>query len=136
MLAFFHADYPTTRLLLEQSLAMWQMLGDPTGIAYARHYLAYLRFMQGESDLAFSYWDAGGKHFRSIGDSWGLAWTLAFLGRAARESGDHAAALVYYQESAQSAALDRRPLGSEHRLEPPGPDCLQTKRLSHGTDMV
>ena len=100
MLAFFHADYPTTRLLLEQSLAMWQMLGDPTGIAYARHYLAYLRFMQGESDLAFSYWDAGGKHFRSIGDSWGLAWTFAFLGRAARESGDHAAALVYYQESA------------------------------------
>ena len=100
MLAFFHADYPTTRLLLEQSLAMWQMLGDSTGIAYAQHYLAYLRFIQGESDLAFSYWNAGGKHFRSIGDSWGLAWTLAFLGRAARESGDHAAALVYYQESA------------------------------------
>ena len=101
VLAWFQMyDYQAARTLLEQSVAMWQALGDPTEIAYPRIYLAYLLRIRGESDLAFSLWDACGKHFRSVGDSWGLAWTLAFLGRDARESNDFEAARVYYQESA------------------------------------
>ena len=101
MLAWFQCDYQAARPLLEQSVAMWQALGDSTGNCLpAASTSAYCFFHEGESDLAFAFWDACGKHFRSVGDSWGLAWTLAFLGRDARESGDFEAARVYYQESA------------------------------------
>ena len=59
-------DYQAARSPLEQSVAMWQALGDPTEIAYPRIYLGYLLCIRGESDLAFSLWDACGKHFRSV----------------------------------------------------------------------
>ena len=100
LLAWFQFDFQEARPLLEQSVAMWQGLGDSTAIVYPQIYLAYELFHEGESELAFALWDACGKHFRSVGDSWGLAWTLGFLGRAARESGDFEAARVYYRESA------------------------------------
>jgi tetratricopeptide (TPR) repeat protein len=99
-LAIFQMDYPPARSSLEQSVAMFQALGDPAGMAYPRIYLAYLLFVEGESDLAFSLWDACAKHFRSAGDSWGLAWTLSFLGRAARDTGDFEANRIYNHEAA------------------------------------
>ena len=63
---------------------MWQALGNPAGLAYPQHLPRVPPFHDlGEADLAFSLWDACGKHFRRVGDSWGLAWTLGFLGRVA-----------------------------------------------------
>jgi predicted ATPase/DNA-binding SARP family transcriptional activator len=100
LLAWFQFDFQEARPLLEQSVAMWQGLGDSTAILYPQIHLAYEFFREGESELAFALWDACGKHFRSVGDSWGLAWTLAMLGRVARESGDFEAARIYYRESA------------------------------------
>ena len=100
LLAWFQFDSQGARPLLEQSVAMWQGLGDSAAIVYPQIYLAYELFHEGESELAFALWDACGKHFRSVGDSWGLAWMLALLGRVARESSDFEAARVYYRESA------------------------------------
>ena len=84
LLAWFQFNFQKARPLLEQCVAMWQGLGDSTAIVYPQIYLAYELFHEGESELAFALWEACGKHFRSVGDSWGLAWTLGFLGRAAR----------------------------------------------------
>ena len=100
LLAWFQFDSQKARPLFEQSVAMWQGLGDSTAIVYPQIYLAYGLFREGESERAFALWDACGKRFRSVGDSWGLAWTLALLGRAVRESSDFEAARVYYGESA------------------------------------
>jgi predicted ATPase/DNA-binding SARP family transcriptional activator len=100
LLAWFQLEGQIAQSALEQSIAIWQALGDPTSTGYPRLYLGHLLFVQREFDLAYSFWNACTKYFRDVGDVWGLAWTLGFLGRAARDSGDLEAAHVYDQESA------------------------------------
>jgi predicted ATPase/DNA-binding SARP family transcriptional activator len=99
-LALYRSDYHLSRRNLEQSIAMFETLSDPGGAAYPKVYRSYWYFVDGETDLAFSLWNDCAKQFRSVGDAWGLAWALSFMGRGARESGDFEGNRVYNQEAA------------------------------------
>jgi len=87
--------FDRARLLLEQSLALYQELSDPQGIA--RCHLLMTWFMAPEERQAIlSEYLA---HFRASGDTLGAAEVLRYLGFFAGQQTNYEQARVYLQES-------------------------------------
>lgn len=75
--------------------------GDRRGELYAQTYLAFLWWShQGRKAEAYAAWQANLAYFDQVGEPWGAGWALAFLGRAALEDGDYAAAHRYLARGA------------------------------------
>jgi predicted ATPase/DNA-binding CsgD family transcriptional regulator len=100
-LAFLQGNYTTGRALEEESLKLYQEIGDKTGIALAFTYLADLEYVLGDAqpEMAIARFEQALALWREAGDRPGIAKALSDLGEAARTIGDFQAARARYEES-------------------------------------
>jgi tetratricopeptide (TPR) repeat protein len=91
-------DYPAGRVLEEESVALFQALGDdPWGLALALYWLGdSLQRAGHEYALARPCFEESSRLFRSLGNSWGLSLTSLGLGLVAYRQGDYATAHVEF----------------------------------------
>ncbi|HEX9441154.1 MAG TPA: tetratricopeptide repeat protein, partial [Roseiflexaceae bacterium] len=78
-LALYQSDAVAGRTLLEESLALFQELGDSWGIAYVLLNLGVSYHQQDDLRQAERLIEQSLASFRTLGDSWGIAWALRFL---------------------------------------------------------
>jgi tetratricopeptide (TPR) repeat protein len=97
-----HTD--TAEQLTEQSLALFDQLGDEHGRAVMLHRLAILAMWAGDLDRARDLVDESHAIHERHGDRWGIAQTLGAQGAIAREAGD---ATIAYELLVQSHAVTR-----------------------------
>jgi non-specific serine/threonine protein kinase len=98
-------DRDVQRARQEATLAVARAAGDPKGLAWALHGLAFGAARRGEYGAATRWATEGLELLKRADDPNGVAWTLRWLGRLARDQGDYAAARRSFLES---LALYRR----------------------------
>ncbi|HET9494309.1 MAG TPA: tetratricopeptide repeat protein [Chloroflexia bacterium] len=95
-------EYAQARLLMEESLRIYQSLGDPTGIASSLHRLADLISESGayeERPQAEELYQDALKRFGEAGDLPSMAKVLNSMGERARTDRDYARAIDFYEKS-------------------------------------
>jgi predicted ATPase/DNA-binding SARP family transcriptional activator len=98
-LAWHQGDFATARARLDESMAIWQKLGDKRGLAYSFLHQGWLALNQDHN-----YATLGALHteslalFRELGDGWGIAQSLLGLGLVARSRRDYVAARAFFEE--------------------------------------
>jgi len=97
-------DDEGARRLYEQSLALFEELGDEHGQAVLFHRLAISDLRRGQLDRARELVEASHAIHVQAGDRWGQAQTTGTLGAVARDAGDRQLA---YQLIESSAAMAR-----------------------------
>jgi predicted ATPase/DNA-binding CsgD family transcriptional regulator len=98
-LAWRQRDYPSTRALLEESLAIGRELDDPLGVARRLRGLALVAVAQGDLDEARRLGEQSVALFRCHGDRYGLSLALAFLALTLQLAGDSRRAGPYVREA-------------------------------------
>jgi hypothetical protein len=91
-------DAPRAQSLFDQSLALYQSLGDRADVAYAQGALAALAADSGDVVRARSLCGECIATFRQLGDARGLAEELRLLGRIAALQGDDRGAAAAFAE--------------------------------------
>jgi non-specific serine/threonine protein kinase len=99
LLAMWQADYAAARTHLEGALTLARQHGDRRAAAYALAFLNRVRRDQGDDTQAQLLGAEAVAIFRELGDPWGLAVALHFLGLA-NEAADVSAARSLFEESA------------------------------------
>jgi predicted ATPase/DNA-binding CsgD family transcriptional regulator len=98
-LAWRQRDYPSTRTLLEESLAIGRTLDDALGVARRLRGLALVAVAEGELDEATQLCEESVSLFRRHGDGYGLSLALAFFGLTLQLAGDTSRAAPYVREA-------------------------------------
>jgi predicted ATPase/transcriptional regulator with XRE-family HTH domain len=104
-LAFMEGDYAASAPLHEQSLALYEEVGDDGGAAFALNNVATQAHYRGEYDRASELAQNALRRYRALDDVWGIAFTLNNLASVAISQGanEYAADLL-----AESLALTRQ----------------------------
>jgi predicted ATPase/class 3 adenylate cyclase len=102
--AFLAGDDHKAERLEEQSLALYEQLGDEHGRAVMLHRLGIAALWAGDLDRARALAEESRAIHDQRGDEFGVGETLGLLGAIAREAGDDALA---YELIGQSAAIAR-----------------------------
>ena len=111
-LACVQGDYATARTFHEQTLGIYQELGDKRGIASQYINLGVIASYQSDHRLACSLYEKAVPIFRGVGNRVGLANALANLGAAACEQGDYALARARLEEALNL----RREMGDQQSI--------------------
>jgi predicted ATPase/DNA-binding winged helix-turn-helix (wHTH) protein len=99
ILAWQQGDYPASRALQEESLAIRRELGDRRAIASSLNCLGIVVSEQGDHRAARAFHEESLAISRELGDRRETANALSNLGNAAQYGGDSAAARVLHEES-------------------------------------
>ncbi|HZO25051.1 MAG TPA: tetratricopeptide repeat protein [Chloroflexota bacterium] len=99
LLALWQGSYASARAALQESLAIGRACGDRRCTAYALAFLGRVARDQGDESTARTLGEQGVTLFRELGEPWGLAVALHFLGLALVRS-DVGAARPLFEESA------------------------------------
>ena len=102
--AFLAGDTDKAQRLTEQSLAIYEQLGDEHGCAVMLHRLGINELAAGDIERARAHVEESQALHRRRSDEWGVGQTLGALGAIARETGNEALA---YELMAQSGAIAR-----------------------------
>jgi DNA-binding CsgD family transcriptional regulator len=86
-------------MLCEESLSLFQELGDKRGVAWSLRNLGFVVWSQGNNERASVLSEESLALFREIGDKWGIANSLRILGLVARRQGDYGRAAAMCEES-------------------------------------
>jgi non-specific serine/threonine protein kinase len=97
LLAHEQGDYAAARPLIEQSLAIFQELGDKRRIALSLYSLGRVALVQGEYGAAKPLFEQSLAILREVGPGFGL--TLTNLGVVAYKQGEYRAARALLEES-------------------------------------
>jgi predicted ATPase len=92
-------DFERAKALTEQSIALFQELGDKFGIAQCLDNLGSFPLVRSDYAKAKAIWEEDLTLRRELGDKDGAAWILSCLGELAFWQGDHERALSLYTES-------------------------------------
>jgi len=98
-LAGTQGDFAPARVLLEESLALGQALGDKHGIAYARLYLGNVACFQGDYAGARVLHEESLALFQNLGNTWDIAFALNRLGDIDLYLGDYTRAVAALEAS-------------------------------------
>jgi predicted ATPase/DNA-binding CsgD family transcriptional regulator len=101
IMTMFQGDLPQAKLLLEESIAIGREAGTAgkRNLAHALAVLARVALSQGNLGAARELAAEGVRLFQEVGEAWGTALALNFLGTAALELGDLVAASPLLEES-------------------------------------
>ena len=99
------ARYADALLLFEQSLAIYQEIGDQEGEGVARNNIGNIYRVRGDYDTALRYFEQSLVICREIGNKEGEGATLNNLSQIYDVRGDYATALTYLE---QSLAIQRK----------------------------
>jgi predicted ATPase/class 3 adenylate cyclase/DNA-binding CsgD family transcriptional regulator len=106
VIAWDQGNHTKARPLLEESVALWQELGDRHGLALALQILSVEMMSHSEQAIARSLAEKSVAMFRMIEtDAYGLALSLASLGIIIVNQGDYALGSSFLEES---AAISRK----------------------------
>jgi tetratricopeptide (TPR) repeat protein len=92
-------EFELARSLCGECLAIFQGMGDRTGVAWSLNNQGDVERDSGDSAAARAFYEQALAIFRELDDRWGIAGTLADLGNLAREQKNCSAALPLYRES-------------------------------------
>ncbi len=98
-LAWEEGDYEAASLRAEEGLSIVRARGDKREIGNAARLLGLVRMGQRNSAAAHSLFEESRTLYKELGDVWGEAMSLYYLGSLAYLSSDPAAARAYYEES-------------------------------------
>jgi predicted ATPase/DNA-binding CsgD family transcriptional regulator len=115
-LAWRQRDYPSTRALLDESLAIGRTLDDPLSVARRLRSLALVAVAQGDLDEAGRLCEESVSLFRRHGDRYGLGLALAFLGMTLQLAGDTGAAAECVREALELNRANGSVTGSLYSL--------------------
>jgi predicted ATPase len=101
VLAGNQGDYARQTAILEESLKLYEELGDKSGIAQSINNLGSIAYSQGDYARAQALYTESLNLRREIADSWGIANSLNNLGGVAFLQGDCERALSLHSESLQ-----------------------------------
>jgi tetratricopeptide (TPR) repeat protein len=108
-LAFYLEDRERMEAVCEESLALFQQLGDAQGMAKVRYLLGTAAWWRSHFIKARTQLEEALELFQQVGDSWGSANTLVRLGRVALDQGAWKEARMWCEQSlALFRALDDR----------------------------
>jgi tetratricopeptide (TPR) repeat protein len=99
VLATYHRDLEQAHRLIDESLHLWQALGDTWGVAYGLHGKGYIASSEGDFPSALSFTEEALKQGRAIDDRLRIADGLLNAGVGYAELGEPHQALHYYEES-------------------------------------
>lgn len=99
--AWRDADFETATLRLEQSLKLFQELGEQIGVLRAQHFLANVAYSQGDYARASARHEQVLQHCREMGLVEGVASSLNNLGLVAMQQRDYQTGHACMQESLQ-----------------------------------
>jgi non-specific serine/threonine protein kinase len=111
-LACERGDYTEAREFHEQTMSIYQELGDKRGVGSQYVNLGVIASYQSNHRLACSLYEQAVPVFRELGNRVGLANALANMGMAAGELGDYALARARLEEALQL----RRELGDQQSI--------------------
>jgi ATP/maltotriose-dependent transcriptional regulator MalT len=103
-LAVRQGDHAAAQAMLEESLALWQPLGDMKGETQTLHSLGLVAIYRGDFPRAQSYFEQNLETWRALDDKLGMAQSLNNLGLALRYQHDYERAAEVFEEC---LALDR-----------------------------
>ena len=138
-LAYHQSDFTTARERYEESLRLFQELGDRSGSAEVLNNLGNLMNDQGDRAAAQRLHEESLRLFQGLGDRSGSAESLNCLGNVAYKSDDLASAQTFYEASLRlfqgledrgNAAILLGNLGNVARLR--GESALARARLEEG----
>jgi tetratricopeptide (TPR) repeat protein len=98
ILAREQGDYAQATILLEESLAIRQRIGDRRGTAQSLNILGLVANSQGVFDQALAYFEQSLALYREDGYELGMANALNNLAGAKRDLGDFSGAMTLYEE--------------------------------------
>ena len=98
-LAINQGDIDRGEVLCQESLSLWQELGDTTGIALSLQQLAVVTWMRNNPTVARSLMEEALARWKEVGDKRHVAWVLAWLAYMASQQGEYARALALCEES-------------------------------------
>jgi predicted ATPase/class 3 adenylate cyclase len=101
--AHISGDPALAARLWEESLALFDALGDEHGRAVLLHRLGIIALHRGDLDRARALLDESDGIHRKAGDRWGMAQSVGTLGAVARDAGDAQLAAELIAESATLA---------------------------------
>src|SRR2546423_203545 len=104
LLAINQSDTDRAEVLCEESLSLWQELGDTTGIALSLQWLAMVAWVRNNPTVARSLTEEALAHWKEVGNKTREAWALIWLAYMAGQQGEYTRALAL---SEQSLALHR-----------------------------
>jgi predicted ATPase/class 3 adenylate cyclase len=96
-------DYEAAERLWQQSLALFEQLGDEHGRAVLLHRLAIIALRRGDLEHARELTEASHEIHQRTDDRWGHVQTLGTLGAIARDAGDQQSAFELIEQSAAMA---------------------------------
>jgi tetratricopeptide (TPR) repeat protein len=110
VLAFYQADYASSRALLEESLTLFRGLGDKRGTAWSLIYLGMVTNEGGDPASAIPLQEEALSLAREAGDQLGVSWALARIGVSAMFQGQFGRAIGALDEKLRLARSlgDRR----------------------------
>lgn len=98
-LAQNQGDYAAARSFFEESLAIWQEIGNKEGIAASLTNLGWMAWRQSDYTAARSLSEEGLALHRELRNKQGIAHSLNNLGFVAHHQGDYNAARSFHEES-------------------------------------
>ncbi|MFQ5796017.1 MAG: BTAD domain-containing putative transcriptional regulator [Candidatus Bipolaricaulia bacterium] len=98
-LAWRQSDYEQATALLEESLALFQELGDKEGIAGSLNRLGLVACSEGDLGRAAALCEEALTLYRELGDKLGIADSILYLGHVAQYQDDLGRATALYEES-------------------------------------
>jgi len=130
-------DDPTeaTRMI-DESVAIYESLGDTTGAAGARLGLAAAQLGLGELVAACGSVERSLKHFREIGDRYYPAFALSLLGRIEMAGGDLGAAERLYRDGINDAVMARSTIGLSVNLWALGSAAIERGNAARGARLA
>jgi tetratricopeptide (TPR) repeat protein len=112
-LAFHSGNFDRSRTYYEQTLALWEEIGDAEGVARALSDLGTIAAGIGEFDRAITLLEESADRFRSLGASKRLAITLGNLGHIAGEQGQFRTAV---DVTGEALAIQRELKDPQHEV--------------------
>jgi non-specific serine/threonine protein kinase len=106
-LARLQGEYSAARLSHDESLEIFQDLGDKRGVAESLERLGNIASDLGENETASVYYQASLENYREIEDDKGIAWVLKSMGSTALTRGRLTKYHSYFE---QSLALSEKPV--------------------------
>jgi tetratricopeptide (TPR) repeat protein len=88
-LSYYLTHHATAMDLFEEAAAIYQEIGDETGLAYPNLYVAQTASDMGQVDLARQLWTESLEQFNKSGDHWYAAMIHSFFGAMERRLGNY-----------------------------------------------
>lgn len=92
-------DYARTETLCQESLALYQELGNQSGIAFSLHLLSVVSWHNGNLTTGLALLEQALALFQEIGDKDMTAWSLYLMGLYDGMKGEYARAYTLFKES-------------------------------------